>query len=80
MAEDSRRSLSRISENPFPEGDSEGTASGGSSSIGTVLQNTDDGSNVRKDMETRMMRREFSLDNILAELPRSASQVDLTHH
>ncbi len=82
MADDPRRSLSRISENPFPEVDSEGTGSGGSSSIGTAFQNGHDGSNtvVTKDMKTKAMQREFSLDNILAELPRSASQVELTQN
>lgn len=83
MADDPRRSLSKISENPFPEAESEGTGSGRSSSIGTVLPTTNEGSNVSSkptNMDAKTMKREFSLDNILAELPRSASQVELTQN
>lgn len=81
MTDDPRRSLSKISENPFPEVESEGTGSGRSSSIGTVLPSASEGSlngSTTKSTEKKGMQREFSLDNILAELPRSASQVELT--
>lgn len=84
MNDDRRRSLSKISENPFPEVESEGTGSGGSSSVGTVLLTTSEGTNTnnapRSSEKKKAMQREFSLDNILAELPRSASQVELTQN
>jgi hypothetical protein len=80
LAEDPRRSLSKIIENAIPEEESEGTGSGGSSSVSTMGRTTSDGSTANGSQSRKLFHREFSLENILAELPRSASQVDLVQH
>lgn len=81
FADDRRTSLSKIAEHATQEEESEGTGSGGSSSVSTVMRSTLDGVSHSMDQSTgyerKPFQREFSLDNILAELPRSASQVDL---
>jgi hypothetical protein len=81
FADDRRTSLSKIAEHATQEEESEGTGSGGSSSVSTVMRSTLDGGSHSMDQSTgyerKPFQREFSLDNILAELPRSASQVDL---
>lgn len=81
FADDRRMSLSKIAEHATQEEESEGTGSGGSSSVSTVMRSAYDGSSFSMDgrngSEKKPFQREFSLENILAELPRSASQVDL---
>lgn len=80
LAEDSRRSLSKIVENAIPEEESEGTGSGGSSSVSTMGRTTSGGSTANGSQNRKLFQREFSLENILAELPRSSSQVDLVQN
>jgi hypothetical protein len=81
LNEDSRITLGKIAEITNTEEESEGTRSGGSSSVDTfTLPNSNSGCSNYASMPRnpmKKMEREFSVDNLLAELPRSASQVDL---
>jgi len=83
--------LGKILENPQWE-TSEGTGSGGSSSVAGFCRSSSEGSNLGIQMgnngsnsgaskpSSKGFQREFSVDNLLAELPRSASEVDLMSH
>lgn len=89
--EDPRMVLGKILENPQWE-TSEGTGSGGSSSVAGFCRSSSEGSNLGIQMgnngshsgaskpSSKGFQREFSVDNLLAELPRSASEVDLMSH
>ena len=94
FADDPRMNLGKIVENPNSEV-SDGSRSGGSSSSATFYRSSSEGSNVGSNVAchekstngttanpvaSKNFQREFSVDNLLAELPRSASQVDLVSH
>ena len=91
LDEDPRMNLSKILENPYRE-TSEGTRSRGSSSTAGFCRSSSEGSNLGSKMgnnsnnleaskpSSKAFQRELSVENLLAELPRSASQVDLMSH
>lgn len=91
LDEDPRMNLSKILENPYRE-TSEGTGSRGSSSTAGFCRSSSEGSNLGSKMgnnsnnleaskpSSKAFQRELSVENLLAELPRSASQVDLMSH
>ncbi len=90
LVDDPRMHLSKIAENPNWEA-SEGSGSGRSSSAAGFCRSSSDGScleiqagngshPVANKALSKGFQREFSVDNLLAELPRSASQVDLMSH
>ena len=95
VGEDPRMILSKIVENPNTESNSNtdsegGSGSGGSSSVATVVRSSSEGSSMASQLASgvatanatpkKKFQREFSVDNLLAELPRSASQVDLVNN
>lgn len=95
VGEDPRMILSKIVENPNSESNSNtdsegGSGSGGSSSVATVVRSSSEGSSMASQLTSgvatanvtpkKKFQREFSVDNLLAELPRSASQVDLVNN
>ena len=91
ISDNPRMSLGKIPENPhFDESNSDGNRSGGSSSVATVGRSSSEASSMASQLASgaaagnngspKKFQRDFSVDNLLAELPRSASQVDLVNN
>jgi hypothetical protein len=74
--DENRIQLGRIAENHAQEDESESSSGGLAARSGSGSSSFD---GIPQSQDKKSFQRAFSIENILAELPRSASQLDLSN-